>query len=60
VFTRYASGGGFGTDTVTLTLNTQLVERGDVGGENGRPMTKGLLCRTVHNGTTKPLTWASA
>ncbi len=60
VFTRYASGGGFGTDTVTVTLNTNWTNEEGIGGDNGRPMTKGLLCRPVHNGTTKPLTWATA
>ncbi len=60
VFKRYAIGGGFGTDTVTLTFNTPWSIEEQVGGENGRPMRKSLLCRTRHNGTTKPLTWATA
>lgn len=59
VFTQLSNGGGFGSATVTLTFNTAWSNEENIGGENNRLMNKGLLVRTVHNGTTKPLTWSS-
>jgi hypothetical protein len=60
VFKRYAIGGGFGTDTVTLTFNAAWSIEENLGGENGRTMRKGLLVRTRFASSTKPLTIAVA
>ncbi len=60
VFKRYALGGGFGTDTLTLTFNAAWSVEESIGGDNGRPMRKPLLVRTRYAGSTKPLTWAVA
>jgi hypothetical protein len=59
VFTQYTTGGGFGSATQTFTFNSPWSNEEGIGGENGRLMNKGLLVRTRHNGTTKPLTWSS-
>lgn len=60
VFTRYANGGGFSTDTVTFTLNTNWIAEEGLGGQSGSSASRSLLCRTRYNGITKPLTWATA
>lgn len=60
VFTRYAIGGGFTTDTVTFTLNGQWSVEESIGGDNGSPMSRSLLVRTRHDGTNRPLAWAVA
>lgn len=60
VFTRYANGGGFGTDTVTFTLNGVWTTEEGLGGQSNSPATRSLLVRTRWNGTTKPLAWATA
>ncbi len=59
VFTQLANGGGFGSATVTMTFNSAWSNEENIGGENNRLMNKGLLVRTVHNGSTKPLTWST-
>ncbi len=60
VFKRYANGGGFGTDTVTFTLNGVWTAEEGVGGDSNSPGARSLLVRTRWNGSTKPLTWATA
>ncbi|HYG69179.1 MAG TPA: hypothetical protein VD838_16025 [Anaeromyxobacteraceae bacterium] len=60
VFKRYAIGGGFGSDTVTLTLNAAWSTEEGIGGENGSPMGRNLFIRTRHDGSTKPFTWQLA
>ncbi|HYE07781.1 MAG TPA: hypothetical protein VEL07_19840 [Planctomycetota bacterium] len=60
VFRRYAIGGGFGTDTVTFTFNSVFSHEEQVGGQNGQPMSRALMIRTRHDGTNRPLTWATA
>jgi Phage tail tube protein len=60
VFTRYAQGGGYGTDTVTFTLNSRWSQEQSVGGQSNSALSRNLLVRTRWDGTTKPLTWAVA
>lgn len=60
VFKRYANGGGFGTDTVTHTLNGVWTAEEGVGGDSNSPGARSLLVRTRWNGTTKPWTWGVA
>jgi hypothetical protein len=60
VFKRYAQGGGLGTDTVTFTFNSRWSSEQSSGGGTNSPMSKSLLIRTRWDGTTKPLTWATA
>lgn len=60
VFKRFAQGGGFGSDTLTLTLNSAWALEEQFGGRDASPMGRPLTVRTRHDGTTKPLTWAVA
>lgn len=59
VFTRYAQGGGYGTDTVTFTLNSRWSQEQSFGGQSNSPASRNLLVRTRWDGTTKPLTWST-
>jgi hypothetical protein len=58
VFTRLAQGGGLGTDTLTVTFNSNWsIEEG----LSGSPILgRQLVVRPRYNGTTKPVTWAVA
>jgi hypothetical protein len=58
VFTKLASGGGFGTDTVTFTLNGQWSQEQGMNAAVGSDATRDLLVRTRWDGTTRPLTMA--
>jgi len=60
VFTRLANGGGMGSNTVTVTFNTNWTIEEGVGGSAGSSMTRQLIVRPRYNGTTKPVTWSLA
>lgn len=55
LFKRYANGGGFGTDSVTFTLNGNFSYEDQVGGSAGSPIGKQLVVIPTWNGTVKPL-----
>lgn len=60
VFTRLANGGGFGSDTLTVTFNSNYSTEEGVGGQAGGSIGRQLIVRPRYNGTTKPVTWALA
>ena len=60
VCTRLANGGGMSANTLTVTFNSNWAIEEGVGGQSGGAMTRNLIVRPRYNGTTRPVTWATA
>jgi hypothetical protein len=58
VFTRLALGGGFGSNTLTVTFNANYSTEEGVGGQAGSSISRQLVVSPRQNGATKPVTWA--
>lgn len=56
VFKERASGGFFGSNTVTVTINGIIENLLGATGSTGSPMNRGLVCRGHYDGTNKPIT----
>jgi hypothetical protein len=57
---RLANGGGFGSDTLTVTFNSNYSTEEGTSGQAGGSIGRQLIVRPRYNGTTKPVTWALA
>jgi hypothetical protein len=57
---RFTHGGGFGTDSVTYTLNGAWSLESAADARVGGDATHRLTVRTRYDGTNRPLTWATA
>lgn len=58
VFTQYTSGGGFGTNTATFTLNGEFTVEEGIGGPSNGDVMRQLVSRPKWDGTTLGLSWA--
>jgi hypothetical protein len=60
VLKRFTHGGGFGTDSVTCTLNGAWSLESAADARVGGDATHRLTVRTRYDGTNRPLTWVTA
>lgn len=59
VFTALAFGGTLGSATVTLTLNAAMIREDTKAAQQGSPGTRRFAIKARHDGTNRPLTWAT-
>lgn len=59
VFTQMAFGGTLGAATVTLTINAAMIREDSKSAQQGSPGTRRLMFKGRHDGTNRPLSWAT-